>query len=91
MVHESIAMLGLKAKDRITGFEGVITSVSFDVPGCVMAVISPRSDKPGNLPEGKWFDVNRLEVSKVRVMDSPAKFAPTVREHASGPCDKPLR
>ena len=41
-------LLGMKGKDVVTGFKGVITSLSFDLYGCVQAVINPRKmDKEG--------------------------------------------
>lgn len=30
-----IDLLGLKAEDKVTGFKGVITTLSFDLYGCV--------------------------------------------------------
>lgn len=84
-----IDLLGRNAKDRVTGFTGVIVTVSFDLFGCVQAVLSPPVDKDGKKPDGHWFDVNRLElVDEARVMPVP-NFAAKPAEHKHGPADKP--
>ena len=59
--------LGHKARDRVTGFKGTITSMSFDLFGCVQAGLTPEviNDKTtGKLELGSshWFDCNRLEL-----------------------------
>lgn len=60
MMKESLALLGLPAKDLSTGFEGVVTSISFDLYGCVAALITPPVDKDGKLLDSAWFDVKRI-------------------------------
>lgn len=89
MKNHHIELLGKTAKDRVTGFQGVIATVSFDLYGCVQAAISPPVDKDGKLPDGRWFDVNRLEiVDEKRVMPVP-EFAAKPAEHKHGPAEKP--
>lgn len=64
-------LLGLKVRDRVTGFEGVVASVCYDLYGCIQAVVSPAV-KDGELKDGRWFDVKRLEVlDTVPVMELP--------------------
>jgi hypothetical protein len=77
--------LGKKIKDRVTGATGVVTSVSFDLYGCVQAVVVPPLNEKGELLGGKWFDVSRLEIEDdARVMPLPAW------EDISGPEAKPI-
>ena len=71
MIKTTISMLGLKARDRVTGFEGVISTVSFDLYGCVQAVVTPPIGADGKRREGEWFDIKRLETGKERAMDAP--------------------
>lgn len=71
MLREQIQILGQSARDRVTGFAGTVTSVSFDLYGCVMAVVTPRV-VDGKRVDGEWFDVKRLEVTGLRVMDAPS-------------------
>ncbi len=86
-----IELLGLRAKDAVTGFEGVITSIDFDLYGCVQAAITPPVDDKGELKDGKWFDVTRLIVSdKVPVMALPDFSKGYVAQGKKGCADKPL-
>lgn len=71
MIKESISLLGLKAHDRVTGFSGVIASISFDLYGCVQALIqAPVTIRDMELGKAYWFDVKRLEIDD-RVMNAP--------------------
>ncbi len=71
-VQKHLALLGLKVKDRVTGFEGVVESLSFDLYGCVQVAVKPVCGKEGKLEDGRWFDVNRLQVTNKRpVMEAP--------------------
>ena len=79
--------LGYKARDRVTGFNGVITSMGFDLYGCVQAAITPTitvDDKTGKQEHqaGHWFDCNRLELlTEDRVIPLPDfPFVKPVRE-----------
>jgi hypothetical protein len=89
VITNSLELLGCKAKDKITNFEGVIDSVSFDLYGCVQACIRPGTDKEGKVKESYWFDVKRLDVGK-RVMDAPS-FARTTFGKEIGPANKPTQ
>lgn len=90
-------LLGKTAKDRVTGLTGTVTSISFDLFGCVQAVISPPVDKDGKCVDGRWLDVNRLEIlDEKRAMpvpefDKKPKFGATPATHAHGPAEKPAR
>jgi hypothetical protein len=59
MVQEHLALLGKPVTDKVTGFTGVVTSVSFDLYGCIQAVVTPYAGKDGQLGEPRWFDVPR--------------------------------
>lgn len=62
-IQDHLQLLGLPVKDAVTGFKGVVTSVSFDLYGCVQAVIAPAElDEKGIPREGRWFDVSRLQI-----------------------------
>ena len=88
---EYIDLLGRTAKDRVTGFSGVVASISFDLYGCVQAVLTPPIDKDGKPQDGRWFDVNRLEMQGAeRVMPVPM-FAAKPANHDHGPAEKPAR
>lgn len=80
-----LASLGLKVKDKVTGQKGVVTSISYDLYGCIQAVVT---DTKG---EGKWLDVTRLIFkSTTPVMDVPNFSKGYIAEGKKGGCDKPL-
>lgn len=84
-------LLGKTGRDKVTGLRGVVTSVSFDLYGCVQVAVSPPVDDKGALPDGRWFDANRIEIEDVpRVMPVPA-FAKEPAQHSYGPAPKPGR
>jgi hypothetical protein len=87
---DQLNLLGLKVRDRITGYEGIVTSISFDLYGCIQAILTQRgTDKEGKSKSLGWIDTNRLEVcGKHRVMDPPW-LSTTVRQ--IGSADKPIR
>lgn len=71
-MKEYLAILGKKVSDRVTGFSGVATSVSFDLYGCVQVIVSPKLDIAGKIPDAAWFDHKRLfTISETPVMDVP--------------------
>jgi hypothetical protein len=73
LVKEHLALLGYKVRDVVTGFGGVVSSITFDLYGCVQGLVTPEKDKEGKLGEPFWFDVKRLEpLSKKPVMAVPS-------------------
>ena len=94
VISETIDLLGLTVRDKVTGFEGVISSVSFDLYGCVQCVVTPSMKEDGTLGEARWFDVHRLDVMpKDRAMDVPdfSAIARKPSEFSHGPAEKPAR
>ena len=92
MITETISLLGHKATDKITGFSGTITSVCFDLYGCVQVALYPPMDKAGKVEDGRWYDVNRLEVAKGKPVMSAPDFDAKGKQperYDSGPADKP--
>lgn len=90
-MRKHLDLLGHKVRDRVTGFEGVATSVTFDLYGCIQAIVNPGAGKDGKLGEQVWMDVARLEVvSKKPVMAQPQweEVAP-LSEGKKGPAEKP--
>ncbi len=91
-VLDHLNMLGLKVKDRITQYTGVIQSVSFDLYGCIQGAVAPPVDKDGKLPTSIWFDLNRLEVvDDTPVMELPNFDVGRVAEGRQGAADKPAK
>jgi len=69
-MEKHFGLLGRKGEDMVTGFKGIITSLSFDLYGCIQVVITPPADEKGDIKEGHWFDITRIEVSA-----APSKMA----------------
>jgi hypothetical protein len=53
--------LGQRAKDKITGFEGILIGHADYLTGCAQYLILP-SAKDGEYKEGHWLDEGRIEV-----------------------------
>jgi hypothetical protein len=91
-VSKHLELLGKKVEDAVTGYKGVVISISFDLYGCVQAVVQPAMDDKGEMSSGNWFDVTRLTVTdETPVMALPDFVAGYVAEGKKG-CDrnKPL-
>ena len=59
-IQDHLGLLGYRCRDLLTRFEGVVTSISFDVNGCVQAlVLAGHDDKGGRI--SSWFDTKSLE------------------------------
>ncbi|NOQ52300.1 MAG: hypothetical protein GQ578_08820 [Desulfuromonadaceae bacterium] len=72
LVKKHLNLLGLPVTDKVTGFSGVVESISFDLYGCVQAVVKPPIKEDGDTRDGRWFDVSRLAVkSEKPVMRLP--------------------
>lgn len=67
-----LELLGLKVKDVVSGAEGVIDSVCYDLYGCVQVSLRPAVTKDGELKPGHWMDISRIKIlSKTPVMKVP--------------------
>jgi hypothetical protein len=53
--------LGITAKDKITGFQGVVAGFCQYISGCNQALLIPKIGENGDFKESHWFDVQRLE------------------------------
>jgi hypothetical protein len=91
-LNKHLNLLGMKAEDRVTGFKGVVASITFDLYGCIQGLVNPGADANGKLQEQQWFDVTRLQVtSDTPVMERP-NFEWTdqaVSNGEKGPAERP--
>ncbi len=87
-------LLGRHVTDCVTGFEGVVTSVCFDLFGCIQAIVTPEVSTEGKKDEGYWFDVNRLIVATSGVVMSVPDFDAPIRlakgQRTSRQCKGPI-
>ena len=71
-VQKALQLLGYGAEDQVTGFRGRVTCISFDLYGCIQAVLTPPAGENGKQEDARWYDVSRLKVtSKKRCMPVP--------------------
>jgi hypothetical protein len=88
-----LSYLGMKVKDKVTGFSGIVTSISFDLYGCIQALVNPGL-KDGKFKECSWFDISRLKFTgSTPVMRAPNFFLSDETKSKSndkGPAEKPL-
>lgn len=54
--------LGKLAKDKVTGFQGIVTGRAQYLTGCTQYVVVPPVAVGGGFQHGEWFDEGRLEV-----------------------------
>jgi hypothetical protein len=93
----TINLLGKKARDRISGMTGVVSSIGFELcDNNMRAAISPPVDKDGKHVDGRWMSVSRIEVvGDEQVMPVPAfstaqpTYGATPQQHMHGPADTP--
>lgn len=63
-MSDFIHPLGAKAKDKITGFEGIITGRGDYLTGCNTYGLKPtKVDKDGKVPETEWFDEGCIKIT----------------------------
>ncbi len=89
MTLSHLNLLGLPVVDKVTNFKGIVTSVAFDLYGCIQAIIQPVADEKGVIPDALWFDVNRLEVQSTNSVMKQPDFMTGAGE--TGPAIKPLQ
>ena len=68
-----LELLGLPVEDSVTGFEGVVASINYDLYGCIQAAVTPKAEESATKVENShWFDVTRLKPTSLRpVMEAP--------------------
>lgn len=77
MKHE----LGIKAKDTVTGFKGVIVGYVKYLTGCNQYLLSPPVDKDGKHIDSYWYDESRV------VKDGSDKPIALDKEDPPGACE----
>lgn len=88
---QHLELLGMRVEDRVTGLKGIVASISFDLYGCVQAIVNPGLGKDGKLADSVWFDVARLRViSKAPVMERPDFENGKQADGKQGASEKPM-
>lgn len=74
MTEKQLKLLGLKATDPVTGMAGVITSICFDINGCIQACLTPPVNKEGAYGQAIWIDIQRLKIVDDKPVCSVSDF-----------------
>lgn len=61
--------LGDKVRDTVTGLEGIVTSRSEFLNGCIRVGIQPQEVKDGKPADSVWVDEPQCEVVKAAVVE----------------------
>lgn len=92
-MEKHFSLLGMRVEDRVTGLTGVVTSLSFDLYGCIQALLHPGIDSELKIRDLQWLDVVRLKViSNNPVIDRPEyEWTPKdISTGCKGSAEKPL-
>jgi len=88
-MEKHFKMLGCEGTDRVTKAKGIITSICFDLYGCIQVLLTPEADSK---IDTKWYDIARIKLlSNNPVMDIPDFFDNiNISEGKKGPAEKPV-
>lgn len=78
--------LGQKARDRITGFTGIVIARTEWLHGCTRITIQPSA-----LHEGKPIDTQTVDEAQCEVVGKVTMFADAPKHKPAGPKPSPVR
>lgn len=81
--------LGDRAKDRVTGFTGIVTGHARHMTGCDTYGLTPPVNDKGETREAQWFDETRLDVTEAGAVSLKAAKDVRSARKAGGPQDAP--
>jgi hypothetical protein len=92
-IKRHLDLLGHEVKDKVSDFSGVVISISFDLYGCIQADVRSKAvNDKGQLCQGSWFDVSRLEkITDSPLMEQPNFYFGSVAEGKKGPANLPAK
>ena len=84
--------LGDEVKCKVTGYQGVVTSIAKCLTGCDRATVQPPVNKEGKFPDGMWFDLAALKlIKKGKVKPESVQERPTKEKPHAKPGGPPTR
>ena len=63
-LEESLYDFGVRAKDKVTGYDGTIVGKCISLTGDITYGLSPKHDIKSKDNDAKWFDESRVEIKK---------------------------
>lgn len=99
MAAQGEVLLGDVARDRISGFEGVVVAVTEWLNGCRRITIHPQRLYEGKAIDSETFDEQQVEVVKSKKTPVPElarrqqrkEMATASRRGTGGPTPRPTR
>ena len=76
--------LGKYARDKVTGFEGIVTVKGIHLYGCNTYALAPKA-KDGKLEDSRSFDEGRIEIIGDGVRPSEVQSSKPGGEYLSNP------
>jgi hypothetical protein len=71
-VKEALSYLGKEVKDSVTGFEGIVSSVDFDLTGTTSGYVMPKALDGHHMKKGEWINLSKLVLTSThRVVAHP--------------------
>ena len=57
---DSRVKLGVKAEDKVSGFQGIVIGLSQWLTGCDQVCLKPKVGRDGKIRDGQWFDEGQV-------------------------------
>ena len=77
--------LGQKARDRISGYEGIVISRLEFISGCIQYCIKPdKLDEKGKPFDGEYIDEGQIEIFGDGISLSAKDWAPIISKKVNG-------
>ena len=77
--------MGCKARDIVTGFEGIVTSKTSYITGCSQYYLVSQSEDASKKAEGTWVDEPRLKVIDSKKVKLKFDKGVSKKRHYGGP------
>lgn len=61
--------LGDKVRDKVTGFEGIVTTHAKHLTGCDRLWVEPTVGEDGKKRDGHWIDIDMIEIVEPSVLE----------------------
>ena len=61
--------LGDRARDKVSGFEGIVTTQAQHLTGCDRLWLTPRIGDDGKSRDGMWVDIDMVEIVEAGVIE----------------------
>jgi hypothetical protein len=65
--------IGQRLRDKVTGFEGIVTAYIQHITGCDTYALTPPVDKDGKTRDSNSFDDSRLVLLDNGILDTPVQ------------------